>query len=150
MSVGEFCSGDRASFLLLMAVTCSPSCIVTALALCRVSVESLLTKKTEPANSSRFSAVGIGFVVFQQKLWYASSSLPPNVTYVSSVTMRSLSILPLVVVKHLILNLRPIENFCAGGNTVERTIKEFKLRTKLWKILMNGFIRRQNHRESRQ
>ena len=44
MSVGEFCSGDRASFPFLMAVTCSPSSIVTALAMCRVSVECLLTK----------------------------------------------------------------------------------------------------------
>ena len=43
MSVGEFCSGDLSSFPILMAVTCSPSCIVTALALCRVSVVSLLT-----------------------------------------------------------------------------------------------------------
>ena len=44
MTVAEFSSGDRASFLFLMAVTCSPPCIVTALALCRVSVECLLTK----------------------------------------------------------------------------------------------------------
>ena len=44
MSVGDFCSGDRASFPFLMAVTCSPSCIVTALAMRRVSVECLLTK----------------------------------------------------------------------------------------------------------
>ena len=43
MSVGEFCFGDRSSFPFLMAVTCS-SCIVTALAMCRVSVECLLTK----------------------------------------------------------------------------------------------------------
>ena len=44
MSVGQICSGDRAYFPFLMAVTCSPSCIVTALALCRVSVLYLLTK----------------------------------------------------------------------------------------------------------
>ena len=44
MSVGEFCSGDRASFPFLMAVTCSTSSVVTALAMCRVSVEYLLTK----------------------------------------------------------------------------------------------------------
>ena len=44
MSVGKFFSGDRANFPFLMAVTCSPSCIVLALALCRVSVLCLLTK----------------------------------------------------------------------------------------------------------
>ena len=105
MTVAEL-SGDRANFLFLMAVTCSPPCIVTALALCRVCVECLLTKN---GTSLKFSGVGIGFVVFQQKLWYASSSLPPNVTLVSSVTMRSPSNLPVVVVKHLIWNVKPIQ-----------------------------------------
>ena len=124
ISVGEFCSGDRASFPFLMAVTCSPSCVVTALALCRVSVECLLTKN----GTRNFLKVFVElecFVVFQQELWYASSSLPPNVTYVSSVTMRSVSIFPLVVVEHLILNLKPIQNFCTGGITLESAIKEF-------------------------
>ena len=44
LSVSEFCFRDRASFPFLMAVICSSSCIVTALALRRVSVECLLTK----------------------------------------------------------------------------------------------------------
>ena len=75
MSVGEFCSGDRASFPFLMAVTCSPSCIVTAVALCRVSVECLLTKNGT-RNCLKVFWSWNWFGCLQQKLWYASSSLP--------------------------------------------------------------------------
>ena len=46
MPLVEFCSEDRASFQFLMAVTCSPSGIVTALALCCLSVERLLKKRS--------------------------------------------------------------------------------------------------------
>ena len=94
LSVSLFCFWCCASFRFLMAVICSPSCIVTALALHRVSVECLLTKNGT-RNFLKFSRFGIGFVVFRQQLSYASSSLPPNVTYVLSGTMRSLSIFPL-------------------------------------------------------
>ena len=53
LSVSEFCFWCCASFRFLMAVICSPSCIVTELALHRVSVECLLTK-TELATFSSF------------------------------------------------------------------------------------------------
>ena len=48
MSDSEICSRDRASFPFLTAVSSSPSYIVTALALCRASVECLLTKNGTP------------------------------------------------------------------------------------------------------
>ena len=57
-------------------------------------LECLLTKNGT-RNFLKFSRYGFSFVVFRQQLSYASSSLPPNVTYVSSGTMHSLSILPL-------------------------------------------------------
>ena len=82
LSVSEFCFWCCASFLFLMAVICSPSCIVTELALHRVSVECLLTKN----NFLKFSRFGFSFVVFRQQLSYASSSFPSNITNVSSET----------------------------------------------------------------
>ena len=85
LSVSEFCFWCCASFWFLMAVICSPSCIVTELALHRVSVECLLTKNGT-RSFLKFSRFGFSFLVFRQQLSYASSSLPPNITYVSSET----------------------------------------------------------------
>ena len=90
LSVSKFCFRCSASFRFLMAVIRWPSRIVTELALHRVSVECLLTKNGT-RNFLKFFRCGIGFVVPRQQLSYASSSLPPNVTYVSSGTMRSLN-----------------------------------------------------------
>ena len=57
-------------------------------------LECLLTKNGT-RNFLKFSRYGFSFVVFRQQLSYASSSIPLNVTHVSSGTMHSLSILPL-------------------------------------------------------
>ena len=62
---------DRVNFPFLMAGICLSSCVVSALARRRVSVEYLIRKKCE--QQLKFSRVGISLAVSQQKVRYPNS-----------------------------------------------------------------------------
>ena len=122
--VSEFCFRDRASFPFLIAVICSPSCIVTALALRRVSVQCLLTK-----NGTR------NFLKFFQS-WIRFCCLPAGTVVCEQLNSTNCHIpisrdnafalnFPNGVLKQLIMNLKPFQNISISGNTLESGIKQF-------------------------
>ena len=113
LSVSEFCFRDRASFPFLMAVICSPSCIVAALALRRVSVQCLLTK-----NGTR------NFLKFSYS-WNWFCCLPAETVVIEQLNSTNCHIrlfrdnafafnFPNGVLKLLIMNLKPIQKYFVG------------------------------------
>ena len=124
LAVSEFCFRDRASFPFLMAVICSPSCIVTALALRRVSVHCLLTK-----NGTR------SFLKFFQS-WNWFCCLPAETVVCEQLNSTNCHLpifpdngfalnFPNGNLKQLIMNLKPFQNISISENTLESGIKQF-------------------------
>ena len=136
-SLNEFRSRERASFPVLITVTCSPSCIVTALGVSRVR-GAFVNKKRNPQFLQGFLEFKLAWlsstetVVCEQ---LTSTKCHIRIIWDNTFTFN----FPTVVVKHLILNLKPIQI------TLESAIKQFLIANwELRNFLLTEYAKWQN------